>query len=227
MESDYFLKVYSHPRSGTHLLETFIGVNFYEGMDLSIDQITWGHWSNRRVKNEGNPYGLLFGNHYFPDKNKTNFRKIYIFRDGLSVAYSIWKTDNFLNKKMSALSYDNFLREEIDWFGSPSQKSFKNLNILEHWAFHVTKWLEFANNNDNVLIIRYEDLVSNPYAEYCKIRKKFFNTHTLKNRTEINIINNPVGLLPNKGVNGEWKNKISIENEIYYYKLLKEYNLNF
>lgn len=44
------IKVYSHPRSGTHFLEAFLARNFYAGKDLKVEEGLWGHWSNRVKK---------------------------------------------------------------------------------------------------------------------------------------------------------------------------------
>ncbi|WP_452225893.1 sulfotransferase domain-containing protein [Lacinutrix cladophorae] len=210
------LQVYSHPRSGTHFLEAFLANNFYKNKDLSLDKITWGHWSNRKVKQEGNPYGKLFGNHYFADKNNNNAPKIYIVRDGRAVAYSVWKTPNFLHKDISNLSFKAFLRTPIDWYGTPSKKSDTNLTILEHWALHVTSWYALAEQNNNVLIIRYEDLIETPYQQYLKIHEKFFTTKKKLSQNKINVIKKPVGLLPNKAKADTWKNFFDADDNSYF-----------
>ena len=73
-------KIYSHPRSGTHFIEAFVGENFYSGKDLSVKNVTWGHWSNRKINAEGNKYGMLFGNHLLPIRNTNESNpKIYIW----------------------------------------------------------------------------------------------------------------------------------------------------
>jgi len=82
IKSKPLVKVYSHPRSGTHFLEAFLAKNFYQDKDLALAEITWGHWSNRKINKDGNPYGKLFGNHYFADENNNESPKIYIYRDG-------------------------------------------------------------------------------------------------------------------------------------------------
>ena len=140
------LKVYSHPRSGTHFLEAFLAQNFHKNKDLSIVKITWGHWSNKKIKEDGNPYGQLFGHHFFPTQN--NFKKpgIYIIRDGRAVAYSIWKTQNFLHKDIDGkIPFSDFLRTPLDWSGSPSRKADDGVTIFEHCAQHCDEWIKFSN----------------------------------------------------------------------------------
>jgi len=199
------LKVYSHPRSGTHFLEAFLAKNFYQDKELSLVDVTWGHWSNRQVKPEGNPYGKLFGNHYFSDLNNNDKPKIYIVRDGRAVAYSIWKTPNFLHKDISHLTFKEFLKTPIDWRGTPSKQAEPNLTILEHWAQHVKGWYEFSEQNDNVMIIAYGDLISDPYKQYLRIHEKYFKNAEKLTKESLDIIKKPVGLLPNKAKIDAWK----------------------
>jgi hypothetical protein len=204
------LKIYSHPRSGTHFLEAFIAENFYPEEDLSEKKIDWGHWSNRKTK-DCNPYGQLFGNHKFPSKRLNRYSwkpKLYIYRDGRSVAYSIYKTPNFLNSEMSKLSFSEFLREPLDWWGTPGtkNKTHNKLSIIEHWALHIAEW---HHSNENIVLIKYEDLVDYPEDIYRKIRNRcfprlVFNEVVLNHKHCVKKINKPTGLLPNKAIKNSW-----------------------
>lgn len=214
------VKVYSHPRSGTHFLEAFLAKNFYKGEDLYVASVTWGHWSNRQINPEGNLYGKLFGNHKFPNKKNTE-RKIYIARDGRAVAYSVWKTPNFLHKDISNLSFKEFLRTPIDWYGTPSNKKEANLTIFEHWAKHINSWNEFAVQNDQLLIINYEDLIAEPYQQYLKIHNRYFSDIKKLKPEEIDVIKKPVGLLPNKATADTWKSFFEEEDLLYFNKVIK------
>ena len=207
MTNKKLVKVYSHPRSGTHFLEAFLAQNFYKAKDLSIDKITWGHWSNKKIKEDGNPYGQLFGHHFFPTQN--NFKKpgIYIIRDGRAVAYSIWKTQNFLHKDIDGkIPFSDFLRTPLDWSGSPSKKTDNGDTIFEHWAKHCDEWLKFSKANKRLLIVYYEDLVNKPYESYLNIKKHFFWYKLKLNSKKINQIKEPTGLLPNNANIDSWKN---------------------
>lgn len=141
------VKVYSHPRSGTHFLEAFIARNFYNGKELLIKPVTWGHWSNRKENSEGNPYGQLFGNHYFAERNNNQLPKVYIIRDVRAVALSIWKTQNFIHKDLEDLVFSDFLRMKLDWSGTPANKTEPIKNIIEHWCDHVESWLDLEKQN--------------------------------------------------------------------------------
>jgi hypothetical protein len=200
------LNIYSHPRSGTHFLEAFLYKNFYQTRDLNIPEITWGHWSNRKVKQDGNPYGKLFGHHFFP--TKSNFRSpgIYIIRDGRAVAYSIWKTQNFLHKDIDGkLGFSEFIDTPLDWYGSPSKKSNLDLNIFEHWEKHCSEWIVFSKNQKKLLVVFYEDLKNNPYQVYEEILKFNFKMNRKLDSKEIDKIIKPIGLLPNEGKINSWK----------------------
>ena len=210
------LKIFSHPRSGTHFLEAFVAQNFYPDMDLSVKDLTWGHWSNRQSK-ELNPYGQLFGGHHFP---KRNFRLkpqplLYIYRDGRAVAYSVWKTPNFLNKETSDLSFSKFLRTPIDWKGTPGHKSEQKFTIVEHWAKHVESWHKLKGN---IVLISYEELVQNPKKVYRKILLRCLplDYYKLLNNPDIKTIDKPLGLLPNKGTKDSWKEVFSSEDLDYF-----------
>lgn len=210
------VKVYSHPRSGTHFLEAFIARNFYKGKNLSLKRVIWGHWSNREVNPKGNPYGKLFGNHYFAESNLNDLSKVYIIRDGRAVAFSVWKTRNFVHKDSSDMSFKSFLRTPIDWYGTPSKRVEPTQTILEHWAAHVNSWQELAKKDQNLLLVNYEDLKTNPYEVYLMIRDKFFKDQPKLSKNEVDFISKPVGLLPNQATTDAWKSMFDEEdNELF------------
>jgi hypothetical protein len=119
--------------------------------------VKWGHWANRKVTPNSNKYYKLFGSHAFPTKTmkKIDYPMIYIYRDGRAVAYSIWKTENFINPKYKNISFTDFLREKLDWKGSPAFRSKEKYTIAEHWEKHVIGWKKISKQNKNILIIRY------------------------------------------------------------------------
>lgn len=206
------LKVYSHPRSGTHFLEAFLAKNFYQNRDLSLDKVAWGHWSNRKVKEDGNPYGKLFGHHYFPSIKNLKRPGIYIIRDGRAVGYSIWKTPNFLHKDTDAtISFSDFLNTPLDWSGSPSKKTNEKLTFFEHWAKHCDEWIKFSEQEKKLLIVHYEDLVINPYETYLKIKRFNFKLKPKLSKDKLDIIKKPTGLLPNKAKVNSWKGNFTNE----------------
>ena len=215
------VKVYSHPRSGTHFLEAFLSKNFYQNEDLSLSSISWGHWANRQIKTEGNPFGKLFGSHSLPKTTYKNEKKIYIIRDPRAVAYSIWKTKNFVHPNNANLSFSQFLRTPIDWIGTPAKKTDPTQTILEHWKSHTDSWRQFALKDANTLILSYEELKDNPFVVYEKIQRKYFSKLKKIEQNKIDPISEPLGLLPNKGTKDAWKNFFSTEDIIYLEQVLK------
>lgn len=216
INKERLVKVYSHPRSGTHFLEAFLAKNFYQNKNLSINEIKWGHWSNRKIKIDGNIYGKLFGSHFFSESIRENEPAIYIFRDGRAVAYSVWNTPNFLHKDMNGITFKEFIRMKLDWYGSPAKKTSKEYTIFEHWALHVDCWLEAEKENKNILVIKYEDLIKNPFEVYLKIHNKFFGNKKKLNSNQIDVIKKPVGLLPNKATADSWREVFDKDDEEYF-----------
>jgi hypothetical protein len=126
------IKIFSHPRSGTHFLEAFLAKNFYQNHELSSNwPIYYGHWSNKILLEKGEPYHQLFGSHFFPEKVKMFSKMIYIHRDGRDVITSIWKS-KFYNKDWKDISFSEFLRKKIDWYGGMGQKNYPDMNIVRH-----------------------------------------------------------------------------------------------
>lgn len=218
MASDNLIKVYSHPRSGTHFLEALIALNFYPNVDLEIKEVVWGHWSNRKVREEPNPYGKLFGSHIFPDAVKIiGHPAVYIYRDPRSVAYSIWRTPNFINPLYKELSFSEFINSKIDWVGSPAFKCRKKFNIFQHWEKHVLGWMKIAEKNSNLVVVRYEDLKFNPRKELSKIAEVL----GFKLPDTMSDVKNPVGLLPNKALIDGWKEVFSEKDLLLARKSIK------
>lgn len=203
-QTDY-VKVYSHPRSGTHFLEAFLARNFYRDVDLSVKPIIWGHWSNRVSNESGNPFGQLYGSHLFPRKKFAKGPIIYIYRDGRAVANSLWGTENFLNKNDSGISFSDFLLKKLDWEGTPSNKAEPGITIAEHWLRHVEAWHDFLADKPNSLIVSYEDMLENPHKIYEQIHQKFFAEQPALSVSEIDTIRDKQGIKPNSANSYKWR----------------------
>lgn len=215
------IKIYSHPRSGTHFLEAFLARNFYPEKDLAVAHIPWGHWSNRKVYESGGKYKKLFGSHYWPDEigKRKKHPMVYIYRDGRAVAYSIWKTENFLHKDLEGISFSDFLRIKLDWKGGPGKQADTGWNIAEHWYHHVHAWTNLEK--PNLIKVRYEDLQNDPNLIYSKILKKFYPIkynwqHTLGRAKVVDPIKQPTGLKPNKAKADTWKTVFTEEDHTFF-----------
>lgn len=215
------IRVYSHPRSGTHFLEAFLARNFYHKKKLKLENIEWGHWANRMIREDGNEYGKLFGSHEFPGQWIENIKHpmIYIYRDGRDVAYSIWKTPNFINPKYKNITFSEFLRIKLDWNGTPGNKIEPKENIAQHWIRHVEEWHKIKKKK--LLIVKYEELLTTPRQVFQQILKKFFPIkyilYKLKvQNTKIDIICDPVGLIPNQPRSKNWKSVYTFDDNMYF-----------
>jgi len=220
------VKVASHPRSGTHFIESFLGRNFYKDRNLAVYKGNWGHWSNRKQIIEPVEYGRLFYTHAFPNQNveqylRTN-RLLYIYRDPRAVAYSVWKTPNFVHKQKTDISFDEFIELKLDWHGSPAYKVDTEFTIFEHWERHVKSWYDLSLSSTNLLMINYEQLVENPYEVYLAIKKSFFPGHTLLLPNDLDPVKRPVGLLPNAAKSDAWRLETDISNFSKVDKMLEE-----
>jgi len=216
---DNYIKIYSHPRSGTHFLEAFLAKNFYRNQDLSSEgSIYFGHWSNKILLEEGEPYHKLFGSHLFPEQHKKLFNAIYIYRDGRDVIASLWNS-KFYQKDWFGISFSEFLRKEIDWYGGTGQKALPKVNIVQHWFNHVDSWVNC--NDEDIFILRFEDMKNNPKKAYQDITKKFFPFKYYKNRLfgvkRFDPIKNKVGLKPNAAKINSWEKLFSEEDLDFFY----------
>src|SRR5690606_9453776 len=110
----------------------------------------------------------------------------------------------------------------LDWKGTPSKKCEPTKTIIEHWSDHVNGWLTLAQSDKNLLIIRYEDLVEQPYAVYCAIRKQFFRYAQKKTPNNLKQIEKPLGLLPNQGKTDSWKIALGVEDHTNIYGQIPE-----
>jgi hypothetical protein len=109
---------------------------------------------------------LLNGENYaFTDLENT-LGVIYIVRDPRNVVTSI-KHHYSMNNYEEAI---NFMKNKSVWL----QDNNKVPEMLSSWDNHYQSWSRFPKN---FLLIRYEDLINNPYDEIKKIilyLKKFF-----------------------------------------------------
>lgn len=208
------IKIYSHPRSGTNYLGALLKENFYKNIDLSTYG-EWGHWSNRVNFDKPVLHGKLLGNHLFKEpKNSTP--KIYVYRDGRDVCLSMWRSYNFNNKNLD-VPLSEYLKHVLDWNGSPGFKYNSNKSIVEHWYQHLNIWLKYANKRDDILLIRYEDLLLNTEDVLNNISKSY-NIEYDKKFTNIKSL---VGPSSNTGKLMTWKEYFTEADLEYFFSIVK------
>tara|TARA_A100001011_G_scaffold153672_1_gene162110 strand:+ start:1598 stop:2458 length:861 start_codon:yes stop_codon:yes gene_type:complete len=116
---------------------------------------------------------------------------IYIVRDPRNVVSSIkyhFSKDNYIEAK-------NFLLNENKLLGKKFDKTSQNKNRdmftpIASWKTHYNSWKNFKKN---FLLIKYENLVSNPYEEFIKISEflsKLMNIEIPNDKIVMAIENN-------------------------------------
>ncbi len=222
-ENKDIVKVLSHPRSGTQFLANFIGHQFYPQSILNSKDTEWGHWSDRRKLSENLVYGKIFQSHAFPVANflarMQGRRFVYIYRDGRAVAASVWKTDGFFHAKDKGMSFSEFIDHKLDWAASPGRRVEPKVTIAEHWYDHVNSWVEESQKNENLLIVKYEDLVDRPEFVFNAINSKFFKSEI--EFKEIPLLSQKVGILPNAATKYSWKSIFKDGDESKFLNYLK------
>lgn len=214
------IKVYSHPRSGTHYLQSFLARNFYSNMNLgSTGPVYYGHWSDKLLLEKGEPHIEIFGDHFFPEDSRMNERMVYIYRDGRAVIASLFNS-SFYNKDLKGISFSEYLRKTIDWKGGLGQKKTYSGNIVQHWFDHVNSWTNL--DNKGLLIINYEEFKLNPEKIYLKIAKKFYPGKFLFSKffgvRNLDEVSDKVGLKPNQAKIKSWDTLFTKEDLDFFYE---------
>ncbi len=156
------MKLYSHPRSGTNWIRALLCYAIYGEMKLAVSRT--GHWSQRRDIRVSEKQ--VFGGHVFYDPTLPK-RKVYLFRDGRDVALSMWKAKSLQHKNDADLTFSQFIRKPLDWYGTPGKKLESGLNIIQHWKRHLGSW----RRAPDTYFLRYENVLLHRRKEITKIAK--------------------------------------------------------
>ena len=204
------VRICSHPRSGTHFLLNYLGRNFYPGRhDLDGIRGSFGHWSHREII-DPLPYGKLLVGHL--PYSRIQEGSIYIYRDGRATALSVWKFKNFLHKQILDIEFTKFIRENIDWIGSPAYICAPIRGIFQHWYDHLSGWKRASE----VFFVRYEDLVLEPE----KVLEEIAVFYGLTRPEKWIRVDDLVGLSPQQGKIDSWKEYFTEEDEDLFFKFV-------
>lgn len=106
-----------------------------------------------------------FGTHSFTDVFNT-LGIIYIVRDPRNVITSIKNHYNYD-------SYDKalkFIKDEKNMIGVKGSKKEMDLpTLISSWKIHFNSWRNLTKLKNNYILIKYEDLIKNPFNEFLKI----------------------------------------------------------
>lgn len=206
--------IYSHPRSGTHLLAYYIQKAFFEGRDLDVigKGRKWGHWAERVPMPEVVANAKLFAvsTHKFPNliQDDRPQRSVYIVRDVREVAFSCFRSEGFQSPKHKTSDFSEFIRQKIDWVGSQGAKAEATETIIEHWIRHVNEWTEYLKGKG--CLVSYETLHQNPHKVMNHLSE---NIDLLGTPCEFEVKKQGVGLSSNFDKKDTWKNHLTESDE--------------
>lgn len=203
------IKVYSHPRSGSNYLMALLARNFWPAVDLSRRNVKIGHWS-KRIPQPVNPYGQLFGHHGFPRRGYVVDEALYVYRDGRAAIASLWLTPQFWRGD-SKMPLSNFLRQKLDWQGSPGFRDNPGLNVVQHWVKHLEEWRAAG-----VYAVRYEELVQDAEAVLPGVARRF----GLREPEQYAGVDEPVGWFPTGNRVDGWKELWTDDDLDFFWSLV-------
>ncbi len=162
--------IFSHRRSGTHLLIDTLINNFNLSKDyLNLDLLNKRHQDNISIEHFQRKISerQVFKSHalgnlkdYFDKKVYQDFlssdilnqsKLIYIYRDGRDVLVSLYTYMQSFNPKIRDIPFSQFIKMENN-FDSTTYDGEKNR--IEFWKFHVNSWLA----KKDVLFISFVEL---------------------------------------------------------------------
>ena len=114
--------------------------------------------------------------------NKNTLATIYIVRDPRTLVKSI---SNHFTLSLNDASKFLFASSVIGNSKSFEERKDGILTLLGKWNDHYRSW---TRNNNNLLIIKYEDLVANPETELIKLikfLKKYLNLNTSEKKNKM------------------------------------------
>lgn len=146
--------LYGLQRSGTTYLQTLMEKNYPE-----VDFI-----NHEFRKNPAHKHFRLYDNKtYIPEPNYMN--SVYL--------KSMQEFENLLEKQPDV--YIVISKDPYSWYLSYLKWAKKHnwntpeYHYIEEWNLFYGKWLEFSKQTDNILFIKYIDLLADPEKELCRI----------------------------------------------------------
>ncbi len=177
------LKVYSHPRSGTHFLGCALYLNFelraeaarvereyfrkeqprFLGLDGESEDVPWASIAAHRDV------------HRFRENvSDCAQARLYLVRGCKEVLASVYHWRLMRNHRDEPLlsdeqlSFEEFLRRPLGWSESVHQRTENDFTPVEHWAYHTSTWLDSGE-----FWVRYEDLVRDYESTLKLVEERF------------------------------------------------------
>tara|TARA_B100001173_G_C15951659_1_gene531680 strand:- start:55 stop:900 length:846 start_codon:yes stop_codon:yes gene_type:complete len=137
--------------------------------------------------------------------NKNTLATIYIVRDPRTLVKSI---SNHFTLSLNDASKFLFASSVIGNSKSFEERKDGILTLLGKWNDHYRSW---TRNNNNLLIIKYEDLVANPETELIKLikfLKKYLNLKTSEKKNKMILETTSFSNLQNMEKQGLFKESV-------------------
>ncbi len=137
--------------------------------------------------------------------NKNTLATIYIVRDPRTLVKSI---SNHFTLSLNDASKFLFASSVIGNSKSFEERKDGILTLLGKWNDHYRSW---TRNNNNLLIIKYEDLVANPETELIKLikfLKKYLNLKTSEKKNKMILQTTSFSNLQNMEKQGLFKESV-------------------
>lgn len=206
------VQIYGERCSGTNWLKELVDNNFVVNSGVWHDKYGWKHWfiTNETFKKISEDKNTLF---------------LVIFRNPYTWINSLHNNPHHLHDALN-LSLDGFISKEplTSYHGTLRNKGGvieESKNVFKLRSEKITNFLKLKEYTDNVVFIKYEDLMSNPinFLEKFKnmglITKKNSYQYEVKKPSLIELNNDIINKINNKL---DW----SLEDLIGYKKNMYE-----
>ncbi|MBT8265596.1 MAG: sulfotransferase domain-containing protein [Bacteroidia bacterium] len=230
--------------SVTHINDSVLIVEYPKSGGTWLAQLVSG---SLELPFPRNKYPILkravYHSHYQPKfiihKNK---HIIWLLRDGRDIMVSsyfhhlVWNDKNkkdpklvsYYRNKLKFKDYsdiENNLARYIEFLFEDNPSKFVFFNHPGNWKDFNEKWQTAMNNQKNITLIKYEDMLKDTYGEIQKLLKaavpqinvdpvhlkKVVNTYSFENQTKRKPGDENTNSFLRKGISGDWKNYFNDE----------------
>ena len=191
----------------------------------------------------------LMHGHYLPSHIGKNNKIIYLVRDGRDVLISfyhhqlVWNDKNqkeahnvnYHRKEVGFADYENVQRNILAYMKYSYEhklSKFRRFVFPGNWQEFNNTWLEEANSNTNIYMVRYEDLLEDTALTLEKLLTNFFNItdvdkdrldavvnkFSFENQTKRKQGEESTKSFLRKGIRGDWKNYFQEEEKAAFKK---------